>query len=100
VKVPLRIQEGAAVAEFTLRCGQTAAFILEDGQNRRRARSADPHYVTEAFKETLNFWRQWVRRSRYRGRWREMVNRSALTLKAADLGTTRLHSCCADLWTA
>ncbi|MGB6410770.1 MAG: glycoside hydrolase family 15 protein, partial [Candidatus Deferrimicrobiaceae bacterium] len=34
-----------------------------------------------AFKETLNFWRQWVARSTYRGRWRETVNRSALTLK-------------------
>ncbi|HEX3245546.1 MAG TPA: glycoside hydrolase family 15 protein, partial [Chloroflexota bacterium] len=27
------------------------------------------------------FWRGWLRRSRYSGRWREMVHRSALTLK-------------------
>ena len=38
-------------------------------------------YVARAFKETVNFWRGWVGRSTYRGRWREMVNRSALTLK-------------------
>jgi len=29
----------------------------------------------------MNFWQQWASRSRYRGRWREMVTRSALTLK-------------------
>ena len=29
----------------------------------------------------MRFWRRWLAGSRYRGRWREMVNRSALTLK-------------------
>jgi GH15 family glucan-1,4-alpha-glucosidase len=29
----------------------------------------------------MNYWLTWVARSNYRGRWREMVNRSALTLK-------------------
>jgi GH15 family glucan-1,4-alpha-glucosidase len=37
--------------------------------------------VADAFKDTVNFWRGWVARSSYRGRWREMVNRAALTLK-------------------
>jgi GH15 family glucan-1,4-alpha-glucosidase len=31
--------------------------------------------------ETVEFWRQWLSGSTYRGRWREMVVRSALTLK-------------------
>jgi GH15 family glucan-1,4-alpha-glucosidase len=31
--------------------------------------------------ETVRYWRRWSRRSRYHGRWREMVNRSALLLK-------------------
>ena len=30
---------------------------------------------------TVAFWRRWLSASRYRGRWREMVHRSALTLK-------------------
>ncbi|MET0151672.1 MAG: glycoside hydrolase family 15 protein [Candidatus Binatia bacterium] len=38
-------------------------------------------YVANAFRETVAFWRRWVGRSSYRGRWREMVNRSAVTLK-------------------
>ena len=29
----------------------------------------------------MNFWRTWIARSTYKGRWREMVSRSALTLK-------------------
>src|SRR5207244_8446742 len=35
----------------------------------------------EALERTIQFWRRWLARSRYRGRWREMVHRSALTLK-------------------
>jgi GH15 family glucan-1,4-alpha-glucosidase len=30
---------------------------------------------------TAQFWRDWIGRSTYRGRWREMVDRSAMTLK-------------------
>jgi len=30
---------------------------------------------------TAAFWRSWLSASRYRGRWREVVHRSALTLK-------------------
>ncbi len=79
-EVPFRIVNGDAVAEFTLRSGQTAAFVLEDG-SVSRATSAAPHYVAESFKETMNYWRAWVSHSQYRGRWRETVNRSALALK-------------------
>ncbi|MGN9758208.1 glycoside hydrolase family 15 protein [Streptomyces sp. SD31] len=30
---------------------------------------------------TRDFWHAWIRRSRYRGRWQDMVNRAAITLK-------------------
>ena len=29
----------------------------------------------------MNFWREWMGRSTYTGRWRDAVNRSALALK-------------------
>lgn len=80
-EVPLRMVNGAAIAEFTLRAGQSAAFILEDAQQGGESPSAGPAYVSESFKQTMNFWQRWIQRSHYRGRWREMVNRSALTLK-------------------
>ena len=35
----------------------------------------------EHFDATVRYWRHWLSPSRYRGRWREMVHRSALTLK-------------------
>ena len=84
--VPVRIHEGAAIAEFTLPAGDTAAFVLEHAV--RDSPSASEHYVAESFKDTMNFWRRWMRRCNYAGRWRETVQRSAMTLK---LLTSRPH---------
>jgi GH15 family glucan-1,4-alpha-glucosidase len=78
---PIQIENGAATAEFTLRSGETAAFILEDASRDNHSCSVAHNYVAASFKQTMNFWQTWIRRSSYRGRWREMVNRSALTLK-------------------
>jgi GH15 family glucan-1,4-alpha-glucosidase len=79
--VPCEIHHGAAVAEFELQGGQSAAFVLEEAVPGQESPSSSLDYVSSSFKETMNFWRGWIRRSQYRGRWREMVNRSALTLK-------------------
>ncbi|MFF3445572.1 glycoside hydrolase family 15 protein [Streptomyces sp. NPDC002667] len=37
--------------------------------------------VTEGLWNNVDFWQKWVRTSNYRGRWTEMVHRSAITLK-------------------
>lgn len=79
--VPLRVVNGSAVAQFKLRSGQKAAFILEDGGTGLDSPSAAAGYVPDSFKQTMNFWRDWVGHSQYRGRWRREINRSALTLK-------------------
>jgi GH15 family glucan-1,4-alpha-glucosidase len=79
--VPLRIEDGDATAEFTLGADETASFVLEEALPGRESPSVSSAYIPESFKETMNFWLNWVARSQYRGRWREMVNRSALTLK-------------------
>lgn len=79
--VPVSVKEGDAVAEFKLRAGENASFILEEARPGKESPAAQASYTTESFKETMNFWLNWVGRSQYRGRWREMVNRSALTLK-------------------
>jgi GH15 family glucan-1,4-alpha-glucosidase len=87
--VEVKIVDGAAVAEFTLQAGQTAAFVLEDARATDHPSGGDcAGYVSSAFKETVNFWRTWNRRSTYTGRWREIVGRSALALK---LLTSRKH---------
>ncbi|HEX5177146.1 MAG TPA: trehalase-like domain-containing protein, partial [Chthoniobacteraceae bacterium] len=77
--MPLTIENGDASATFTLRPDESAAFVLEDARQSNGCNAE--RYVSESFKETLNYWRSWVGHCRYQGRWREMVNRSALTLK-------------------
>jgi GH15 family glucan-1,4-alpha-glucosidase len=79
--VPVEISNGAALAEFDLAAGESASFILEDASYGEGSISADSGYVTAAFKKTSDYWRRWVGRSTYHGRWREIVNRSALVLK-------------------
>jgi GH15 family glucan-1,4-alpha-glucosidase len=79
--VPLRIQNGDAIAEFTLRPDEHAEFVLEWALPGVASPATASDYVSRCFKDTVNFWRCWIGRSTYQGRWREMVNRAALTLK-------------------
>ena len=73
-------QEGSGVvAEFTLQEGQTASFelhhlnggmvVMSDSESER------------LFHDTVQYWRRWIAKSTYKGRWREIVHRSALALK-------------------
>jgi GH15 family glucan-1,4-alpha-glucosidase len=108
---PVRIVEGSAVAEFSLRHGETAAFVLEQVAGSLDSPCGVGDFVSDSFKTTANFWRDWSRRSQYRGRWRGVVQRSALTLKmltstrygsivaapSLHVGSRRLvHALCAD----
>ncbi|WP_411835721.1 glycoside hydrolase family 15 protein [Pseudomonas chlororaphis subsp. aurantiaca] len=81
---PLRIDRQAAVAEFELEQEQSAEFML-GGIDDPRLLAGGSDLCLE---RTLKFWRDWIGQSNYRGRWREMVNRSALALK---LLTSRKH---------
>jgi GH15 family glucan-1,4-alpha-glucosidase len=80
--VPLQIEAGAARASFALEQGQSAVFelrYLTDGEAETGLDSPDE--ILAATERTIDYWQRWLRRSTYRGRWREVVNRSALTLK-------------------
>ncbi|GID07069.1 glycoside hydrolase family 15 protein [Pseudomonas sp. 008] len=81
---PLRVEGNAAIADFTLEQGQSAEFLLGDVDDPRFKEGA----ADLCLERTLKFWRDWIGQSNYRGRWREMVNRSALALK---LLTSRKH---------
>jgi GH15 family glucan-1,4-alpha-glucosidase len=63
----------------TLREGQIGGVVLESmgGPPRR----IPPEEAQQLADDTARFWRGWLHRSSYTGRWREMVNRSAITLK-------------------
>jgi GH15 family glucan-1,4-alpha-glucosidase len=84
--IPFRMHDGSAVAEFTLGAGEAASFVLEQAKTGSESPSSGPDYVSACFKETVNFWRSWVGRAKYDGRWREMVHRSALALKLMTSG--------------
>jgi len=69
-------------AEFTLKPGETIHFLLRYGEDAGNRTLASPPQPTEiAVKPTIRFWQNWLSRSHYRGRWREAVDRSLLTLK-------------------
>ena len=80
--VPVTHADKGVVADFTLHEGQTASFAL----HQRVPESHDPVPLSETsadelFKETVGYWRGWLSKCSYKGRWREMVERSALVLK-------------------
>ncbi|MFD9215775.1 glycoside hydrolase family 15 protein [Streptomyces sp. NPDC059544] len=79
--VPVEYDETDVRAEFTLSRGETAVFALDRDTGGTPPEGCLPAAAEQAFTATVAFWRRWLRQSRYRGRWREMVHRSALTLK-------------------
>ena len=66
--------------ELTLRAGQAGGVVLESAADGP-PQAMTPQELLSLFTEAARFWRGWLARSSYRGRWREMVNRSAITLK-------------------
>jgi GH15 family glucan-1,4-alpha-glucosidase len=45
-------------------------------------------HAEAAFHHTVDYWRQWLARCKYAGRWREIVHRSLLTLKLLTFAPT------------
>src|SRR5260221_5709842 len=80
--VPLQRITGGVVADFTLGEGENVTFVL------RRLAAEDAltccpgvGQAEDLFRATVDFWRRWLSKCTYSGRWREIVQRSALTLK-------------------
>ncbi|MFF9112056.1 glycoside hydrolase family 15 protein [Streptomyces sp. NPDC014805] len=72
---------------LTLEAGQERGLVLEWGTEGRPRVMRVAEY-RELFHETVMFWRFWLRQSRYTGRWRETVERSAITLKLMTFAPT------------
>jgi len=84
--IDLREESADVTATFRLRAGEKATFVF--GAARGQGQQPEMEFIEQRFHQTARFWRQWIAKSKYRGRWREMVNRSALMLK---LLTSREH---------
>jgi GH15 family glucan-1,4-alpha-glucosidase len=76
--IPLRADGDGVIAAFDLDAGETADVILEWNTVIRPIAEGE---ADRLFSRTMTYWQTWLRRSRYQGRWREMVLRSALVLK-------------------
>jgi len=84
--VPLRGEDFTTVADFKVKAGETAAFML----------TYFPSYSTPpvpldplaACESTRAWWQEWSSRSTYRGEWPEMVRRSLITLKSLTYAPT------------
>jgi GH15 family glucan-1,4-alpha-glucosidase len=73
-------QNMRTVAEFSVRKGKRETFVLNYRPSHFATRPAiDPG---KALKNTAARWHQWASRCRYKGRWRDSVQRSLITLKA------------------
>jgi len=79
--VPLRIDGAAAVADFRLSQGDEVSFVLGDLDAASDDLHLPPDLQHALLMMTVKYWHQWLSKCSYRGRWREMVHRSALLLK-------------------
>ncbi len=67
-------------SRFTIRAGDVGGFVLESGASGSPVQIGGGQ-VIELYLETEAYWQRWLEGSSYRGRWRESVERSAMTLK-------------------
>lgn len=77
----LEVEDHAATARLALGAGEAVLFVLEVLAPGEESRGCCEDDVEELFDATAAFWRGWLAQSTYTGRWREWVDRSALTLK-------------------
>ena len=78
------VEGDSAVAEFSLEEKETVNFIMEavsEHGDKEDEKESLAQYVSDTFTETVNYWKNWIGGSAYRGRWMDMMHRSALTLK-------------------
>jgi GH15 family glucan-1,4-alpha-glucosidase len=81
-KLPLKQDGKSVTADFTLKAGDIAVFVLgkiEEGSGCQVL--LQEREAIDLSMKTVMYWRKWLSRCTYTGRWREMVQRSALALK-------------------
>ncbi|MGH9453932.1 MAG: glycoside hydrolase family 15 protein [Terriglobia bacterium] len=77
--VPLRKDAGGVTAECVLHQGEAKTFVLYSGEGPRTPLT--DMETEDLLEKTVQYWRRWIAKCNYKGRWREMVHRSALTLE-------------------
>ncbi len=78
--VPVRGENLKTVADFTVHKGKRVWFTLTYGASHE----PDPRKIQfeQALKDTVRIWRGWNAKLKYKGKYRDAVERSLITLKA------------------
>lgn len=79
--VPITLDGQDVVTEVTLKKGQKVDFLLQEVNQTLSAAKDLEQFITQSLFDTINYWKDWISKCSYRGRWMEVVNRSALCLK-------------------
>jgi pentatricopeptide repeat protein len=74
------VDDGDVHAAIELVAGQASGVVLESAAGES-PREVPLEEASGLFEDTVGFWHEWLARCSYRGRWREMVERAAITLK-------------------
>ena len=78
--VRLERQGNDVRGEVIVREGEVAGVVLESA-SETPPRALESHEIQDMLMATTDRWRSWLNRSTYVGRWREIVQRSAMTLR-------------------
>jgi GH15 family glucan-1,4-alpha-glucosidase len=79
---PVKSDGSGVISKFTLHEGESAIFILREVLPGSGCGTCIFGEEAESmFRYTVDYWRRWISRCKYTGRWREIVTRSALALK-------------------
>lgn len=80
VQRPGMLGEGV-VASIVVQEGQAISFILRDDIQNHVTEHITSSILDSQQHDTQSFWYNWISKSKYKGRWREVVARSLLILK-------------------
>ncbi|MVN90653.1 glycoside hydrolase family 15 protein [Mucilaginibacter aquatilis] len=82
--VNLELKDNDGYAEFTLDELQMAHVVLEAADTNQQETRKTAHvkdYVAGSYHKTVTGWRKWLSKCNYKGRYAELIFRSAITLK-------------------
>ena len=82
------IRDDGLVWEFDISAGESICLSVGLLDNGRSLAALQDETARHMLNETIDYWRRWLSRCTYRGRWREMVYRSVLTLKLLTFAPT------------
>lgn len=79
--VALHEENGDLKADWAVKAGETYFFVLQHSTSYYEA-GPPPLDALEAEQATVTYWSKWISQNRYKGRYKEAVDRSLLTLRA------------------